>query len=72
MHKVRGRPVDKSVGSRRSGPRFRALGASRLVSEQSSLNRRSPVRVAGYLTVTSCSGIHWSPRGVHVTRSRAA
>jgi hypothetical protein len=71
-HKIRGRPVDKSVGSRRSGSGFRALRASRLVSVQSPLNRDSSIREAGYLTIASCSGIHWSPRGVHVTRSRVA
>ena len=72
MHRIRGRPVDKSVGSRLSGSGFRALGASRLLSEQSRLNRGSPGRRSGYLRIASWSGIHWSPRGVHVTRSRMA
>jgi hypothetical protein len=68
IHRFCGSGVDKSVGPGRSRTRFRALGASRLVWRQSLLNRDS----VAYWSVASCSSIHWSPRGVHVTRSRVA
>ena len=68
MHNYGGRLVDNPVGSTDSRTRFRALGASRLLSRHPVLNDDSAV----YLSVASLNSIHWSPRGVHVTRSRMA